>query len=90
VHHHAGNFLFSQPNSGGTTDLAFVPFYGRTHLCFKEQKMEPIFKIDQVVFENQEETFPLQEQAVGRVFTGIERPAAEILEAGSTALIFIP
>ena len=26
--------MFPQPNSGGTTDYAFVPFYGRTRLFF--------------------------------------------------------
>jgi hypothetical protein len=29
VHHHR-DFYYNWPNSGGTTNYAFVPFYGRT------------------------------------------------------------
>jgi len=34
VHHRRDFYFDGRPNSGGTTDYAFVPFYGRTRFLF--------------------------------------------------------
>jgi hypothetical protein len=80
-------FLLGQPDSGGTTDYVFVPFYGRTRFCLRSEKMDPIVKIDLADIEPQRELIPLQEQSVGPVPISAGRPAADILAERAAAAV---
>jgi hypothetical protein len=95
-----------QPNSGGTTDLAFVPFIGRARFYLpawnnmekRMMKPEPKIYVSPNGTEGgREQAFPLQEQAIDPAVKTGGRPAVEVfaerlteVETGAPAPVFVP